>query len=117
LRKSRNGMRSASCSQNRANHGASKRNMEKTYIIAWKCRSHAAFGRSKTLFTREEAEQLAEELNRDYPNFIHEPLNLQATQSDPAESEKSTDVPAIHRDSSFTSAPMGDLPVPEAAAA
>ena len=103
----------------RANDGASNRNMEKTYIISWKCRSHAALGRSKILFTQEEAEQLAKELNRDYPNFIHEPLNLHATQSDPAESEKSTDGPAINRDPSFTSAPvpMGDLPVLEAAAA
>ena len=93
--------------------------MEKTYIISWKRRSHAAFGRSKAVFTREEAERLAEELNRDYPNFIHEPLNLHPTPSAPAESEKSTDGPAIARERSFTSAPlpMGDLPVTEAAAA
>ena len=50
--------------------------MEKTYVIAWKSRSSASFGQSKKLFTREEAEQLAEELNQTHPNFIHEPLNL-----------------------------------------
>ena len=87
--------------------------MEKTYIIAWKCRSHAAFGRSKTLFTREEAEQLAEELNRDHPNFIHEPLNLHPP-SAPAESETLTGGPEIIRDLNFTSAP---LPMAEAALA
>ena len=88
--------------------------MEKTYIISWKRRSHAAFGRSKAVFTREEAERLAEELNRDYPDIVHEPVNLHPTPSAPAEPEKLTEDPEIVRDVTFTSAP---LPVAEAAVA
>ena len=87
--------------------------MEKTYIITWKRKSHAASGRSKGVFTREEAEQLAEELNRDHPDFIHEALNLHPP-SAPAESETSTDRPEIIRDLTFGSAP---LPIAKAALA
>ena len=50
--------------------------MENTYVIAWKSKSCASFGRSKKRFTRAEAEQLADELNQDYPKFLHEALNL-----------------------------------------
>ena len=50
--------------------------MEKTYVIAWKSKSGPSIGRGTKFFTREEAEDLAIELNEDHPNFIHEPLNL-----------------------------------------
>ncbi len=50
--------------------------MDNTYVIAWKSRTEPRWGQGKKLFTREEAEALADELNQDYPNFTHEALNL-----------------------------------------
>jgi hypothetical protein len=50
--------------------------MENTYVIAWKSKSRGSVGRGNTLFSREEAEQVARELNQDHPNFIHEPVNV-----------------------------------------
>lgn len=50
--------------------------MPKTYVIAWKSKSRGSAGHGKTLFTAEEADQLAAELNQDHPDFHHEPLNL-----------------------------------------
>ena len=45
--------------------------MEKTYVIAWKSKHGDGAGLGKKLFSREEAETLAAELNRDYPEFEH----------------------------------------------
>jgi hypothetical protein len=53
--------------------------MEKNFVIAWKSTSEPRWGQGKKLFTREEAEALAEEMNQDYPAFIHEALDLTAT--------------------------------------
>jgi len=50
--------------------------MEKTYVIGWKSKSEPRWGQGKKLFTREEAQALAAEMNQDYPAFIHEALNL-----------------------------------------
>jgi hypothetical protein len=50
--------------------------MENTYVIVWKSKSRGSVGRGKRLFSREEAEQTARELNEDHPDFIHEPLDL-----------------------------------------
>jgi hypothetical protein len=50
--------------------------MAKTYVIAWKSKSRGSTGHGRTLFTCEEAAQLAGELNQDHPDFHHEPLNL-----------------------------------------
>lgn len=58
--------------------------MENTFVIAWRSKSEPRWGQGKKLFTREEAERLADEMNRDYPGFIHEPLNLAATEPAPA---------------------------------
>ena len=55
--------------------------MERTFVIAWKSKSEPRWGQGKKLFTREEAEALANEMNLDYPAFVHEPLNLAATES------------------------------------
>jgi len=46
--------------------------MSKSYVISWKARLGPATGRGKKVMDREEAERLAEELNVDYPEFIHE---------------------------------------------
>ena len=60
--------------------------MERTYVIGWKSKEEPRFGQGKKLFTREEAEQLAAQLNADYPAFFHEPLNLQpSVEPKPAE--------------------------------
>jgi hypothetical protein len=65
--------------------------MEKTYVIGWTCKDEPRFGQGKKLFSREEAEQLAAELNADYPAFFHEPINLQAAaEPQPAEVAAST---------------------------
>ena len=45
--------------------------MEKTYVIEWMPKLGAVKRRSPKLFTREEAEDLAEELNADHPEIIH----------------------------------------------
>jgi hypothetical protein len=49
--------------------------MKKTFAIAWRSRIGPAAGQGKRRFEREEAERLAEELNREYPGFIHEAVN------------------------------------------
>ena len=56
--------------------------MENSYVISWKSQDGSRVGRGKKLFTAEEAEQLAEELNQEFPQFIHEPLNLTASVPD-----------------------------------
>ena len=53
--------------------------MEKNFVIAWKSKSEPRWGQGKKLFTREEAEVLADEMNQDYPAFIHEALDLTAS--------------------------------------
>ncbi len=54
--------------------------MNKTYVIEWKSRINGRAGRGTTLFDGEEAEVLAEELNRDYPEIEHQPLNTMAVE-------------------------------------
>ena len=51
--------------------------MNKTYVIEWKSKVNGRSGRGTTLFDREEAERLAQELNHDYPEIDHQPLNVQ----------------------------------------
>ena len=55
--------------------------MERTYVIAWKSKNGPSAGQGKKLLTREEADHLASELNRDHPNFVHEPVNLNLDES------------------------------------
>jgi hypothetical protein len=70
--------------------------MEKTYVIGWRSKSEPRWGQGKKLLTREEAQALAAEMNQDYPAFVHEPLNL--TASEPLES------PIVHVDFGTTPA-------------
>jgi hypothetical protein len=64
--------------------------MNKMYVIQWKSNVNGRAGKGTKLFKREEAERLAEELNREYPQIQHELLEA-APQSEaavkPAESE------------------------------
>ena len=66
--------------------------MQPTYVIAWQSKSRGSVGRGKALFTREEAHQVAEELNRDHPTFHHEPLDLGAV---PASVDTSSDATPV----------------------
>jgi len=49
--------------------------MKKTYVISWRSRIGPAAGQGKRRFARDEAQRLAEELNREYPGFIHEAVD------------------------------------------
>lgn len=51
--------------------------MNKTYVIEWKSKTNGRVGRGTTLFDRQEAEALAEELNRDYPEIEHLPAKVE----------------------------------------
>jgi hypothetical protein len=46
--------------------------MNKTYVIQWKSRVNGRAGRGTKAFEKGEAEQLVEELNREYPQIEHE---------------------------------------------
>ncbi len=46
--------------------------MSKMYVIQWKSKVNGRAGRGTRSFGRQEAEQLAAELNRDFPNIEHE---------------------------------------------
>lgn len=91
--------------------------MEKTYVIKWKPRLGVTHSLSKKLFSQEEAEQLAEELNQDHPEFIHEPHNLiVATVLTAAPLEPSCESSVI-RNIDFTTAAKFNLPIKENALA
>lgn len=51
--------------------------MNKMYVIQWKSKVNGRAGRGTKMFGREEAEQLARELNEEYPDIFHEPINLE----------------------------------------
>ena len=53
--------------------------MKKTFVIAWRSATSERSGRGKKLMTFEEAERLAAELNQDYPAFIHEAFDSEAS--------------------------------------
>ncbi len=49
--------------------------MEENYVIAWKCNSNGRMGRSKKMMGFKEAQLLAEQLNREHPEFQHIPVH------------------------------------------
>lgn len=51
--------------------------MTKNYVIQWKSKVNGRAGRGTKVFSREEAEQLVLELNREYPQIEHEVLEVQ----------------------------------------
>jgi hypothetical protein len=58
--------------------------MRNTYVIRWKSLASGRAGKGSKLFSREEAEQLAEELNLEYPQIQHEAINtLQPAEAQP----------------------------------
>ena len=46
--------------------------MSKTYVIQWKSMANGRTGKGTKLFDRAEAEELAEELNLEYPQIQHQ---------------------------------------------
>jgi hypothetical protein len=50
--------------------------MENTYVISWKSKSEPRSGHGKKMFSREEAQALAHQLNCDYPLFFHQAVDL-----------------------------------------
>jgi hypothetical protein len=46
--------------------------MNKSYVIQWKSKVNGRAGRGTKRFGREEADQLVQELNREYPQIEHE---------------------------------------------
>jgi hypothetical protein len=52
--------------------------MIKSYVIQWKSKVNGRAGRGTKLFDRAEAEQLVEELNREYPQIHHEAVSAKA---------------------------------------
>jgi len=46
--------------------------MRNNYVIKWKSKVNGRVGRGTKLFTREEAQRLANELNREYPDIEHQ---------------------------------------------
>ena len=58
--------------------------MRNTYVIRWKSLVNGRAGKGSKLFSREEAEQLVEELNLEYPQIQHEAINtLQPAEAQP----------------------------------
>jgi hypothetical protein len=46
--------------------------MHKSFVIQWASKTNGRMGKGTTVFEREDAERLTEELNRDYPDIHHE---------------------------------------------
>ncbi len=52
--------------------------MNKNYVIQWRSNANGRAGRGTKTFEKAEAEQLVSELNREYPQIIHEVVEAQA---------------------------------------
>jgi len=51
--------------------------MSKTYVIQWKSKVNGRAGKGTKLFDLDEAQELAAELNQEYPDIFHELLNTE----------------------------------------
>ena len=52
--------------------------MNKTYVIQWKSKVNGRAGRGTKVFEKAEAERLVDELNREYPQILHELAEVQS---------------------------------------
>lgn len=64
--------------------------MNKCYVIQWKSKVNGRAGRGTKLFDKEEAERLVEELNREYPQILHELTEVQPAHPEKREEQPST---------------------------
>ena len=55
--------------------------MSKMYVIQWKSKVNGRAGRGTKQFEFEEAQELAEELNQEYPDIHHETQEVQPSAS------------------------------------
>ena len=56
----------------------------KSYVIQWKSTINGRTGKGTKHFDFQEAQQLADELNREYPSIRHEPVEADAPTEEPA---------------------------------
>jgi hypothetical protein len=59
-----------------------------TYVIRWKSKVNGRAGRGTKCFERTEAERLAEELNREYPQIEHEAVKMPPQMAEQASAEE-----------------------------
>ncbi len=58
--------------------------MTKTFVIQWRSRINGRSGRGTREFSRQDAEHLVEELNRQYPDIHHELADSESLAKAPA---------------------------------
>jgi hypothetical protein len=81
--------------------------MSMQYVIQWKSKVNGRAGKGTKLFEHEEAARLADELNREYPNILHEAVPAPAqeqppgahAENEPAGAEAETEPAATATDS------------------
>jgi hypothetical protein len=61
--------------------------MSSTYVIRWKSKVNGRAGRGSKCFEHQEAERLAEELNREYPEIEHEAVKMNPQMAEQASAE------------------------------
>ncbi len=60
--------------------------MNEAYVIQWKNKVNGRAGRGTRQLSREEADELAQELNQEYPEILHEAVPWRDSPPVPAES-------------------------------
>ena len=65
--------------------------MNKKYVIQWKSNVNGRAGRGTKMFEKEEAERLAEELNREYPQIHHEVMEVAPAPAEVPEPQPASD--------------------------
>ena len=56
--------------------------MNNSYVIQWKSKVNGRAGRGTKQFDKDEAEQLVQELNHEYPQIEHEAIPATAAESE-----------------------------------
>jgi hypothetical protein len=69
--------------------------MNKTFVIQWKSKVNGRAGRGTKTFERGEAERLAEELNREYPQIEHEIVEVRPTPQETEDQPVSASIPLL----------------------
>lgn len=64
--------------------------MNEAYVIQWKNKVNGRAGRGTRQLSRDEADELAQELNQEYPEILHEAVPWRDSPPAPAESSEST---------------------------
>jgi len=68
--------------------------MNNSYVIQWKSKANGRAGRGTKRFDKEEADQLVEELNREYPQIEHEAVAVTGAEPTPADQSTAQEIPA-----------------------